>query len=712
MKKVELLSPAGDYECFLAALSAGADAVYLGLDKFGARAYAGNLSRKELFEALDISHILGRKIYLTVNTLFKDSEIDELYDFLYEPYCRGLDGVIVQDPGVISAIRKCLPHLPVHVSTQAAITSSEGAMLLKKLGATRIVPARELSLEEIKLLKSRTGLEIECFVHGSMCYCYSGKCLMSSFIGGRSGNRGRCAQPCRLPYSGAYPLSLKDMCTVKMLPKLIDAGITSFKIEGRMKDSGYVHSVTSLYRKYIDRYYENNEYNVDDTDLKELIKKHTRSGGCDGYYFRHNGKSMITPDSPAYVSENSSSAKPLKKYELPKMKVRISCTLKEGCPAEISVENDGIAAKTVTDVIPERAINRVVTEDDVKKQLIRTGGTVFEAGSAAADIEPGLFIPNGRINEIRRQGLEGFTHKILEGFRRSDAVQYSPAVLDRCAPRCSEEYPKVRVSVLNEGQLKAAVLSRADAVIVPMRLLLQEAWRKISTGNCRIYAALPYVIREESRVNSPDNVRKFINSVMASDEISGFYVSNNESLQLLNECGYDGEVIGDIHLYAYNREAYAFYKENGCTGLTVPSELNERELKSRQVTGEELIVYGHLPMMISANCVYSSSRGCENRDAGHDFYLTDRKNEKLYVSCICSECMNVIYNSVSLCITDCADVFDAIRPSSVRFVFTDEEPDEAGRILDIYMSNRHKNGSTDEPITEKYTRGHIKRGVD
>ena len=251
LKTVELLAPAGSYDCFIAAVNAGADAVYLGLDRFGARASAANFSQDELKRALDIAHMRDKKIYLTVNTLFKDREIDELYDLLYEPYIYGLDGAIVQDIGVMSALRREFCDLPIHASTQAAVTATAGIEFLKDLGVKRVVPARELSLEEIGRM-ARTGMEIECFIHGSMCYCYSGKCLMSSFIGGRSGNRGRCAQPCRLSYDGHYYLSLKDMCVIDMIPELIDAGIGSFKIEGRMKDSEYVYAVTSVYRKYID----------------------------------------------------------------------------------------------------------------------------------------------------------------------------------------------------------------------------------------------------------------------------------------------------------------------------------------------------------------------------------------------------------------------------------------------------------------------------
>ncbi len=250
-QKVELLAPAGDLACFRAAINAGADAVYLGGEQYGARAYAGNFSSEEIVRALQIAHMFGRKIYLTVNTLVKESEWAELIPYIEPLYEAGLDGVIIQDIGVLECLRQNFPGLELHASTQMTITGVYGAEFLKDLGVRRVVPARELSLDEIRAVKKKTDLEVECFIHGAMCYAYSGQCLFSSILGGRSGNRGRCAGPCRLPYKNArnkvqYPLSLKDMYTLPMIPELIQAGIDSFKIEGRMKSPEYVAGVTSM----------------------------------------------------------------------------------------------------------------------------------------------------------------------------------------------------------------------------------------------------------------------------------------------------------------------------------------------------------------------------------------------------------------------------------------------------------------------------------
>ena len=257
MSNVEILAPAGSLDGLYASFQMGADAVYVGTSRFGARAFAKNPSVDELKEALVYAHMHDKKIYLTINTLVKERELEGLYDFLLPFYEAGLDGVIIQDLGVLAYVRRYFPGLELHASTQMTLTGSEGVSFLKEYGVSRVVPARELSLEEIKNLKE-TGAEVEIFIHGAMCYCYSGQCLFSSILGGRSGNRGRCAQPCRLPYEinggkECFPLSMRDMCTIDLLPELIESGVDSFKIEGRMKKPSYVAGVTAIYRKYIDQ---------------------------------------------------------------------------------------------------------------------------------------------------------------------------------------------------------------------------------------------------------------------------------------------------------------------------------------------------------------------------------------------------------------------------------------------------------------------------
>ncbi len=303
--KKEILAPAGTYECFRAAINAGADAVYLGGSMFGARAFAGNFDREELIRAIRTAHLYGRKVYLTVNTLIRNDEMEKLAEYIRPYYEEGLDAVIVQDYGVFAVLRDTFPGLDLHASTQMTITGRYGAELLKGMGATRVVTARELSVSEIRDIHQNVDVEIESFVHGALCYCYSGQCLLSSMIGGRSGNRGRCAQPCRLTYSmngikDKYLLSPKDMCTIESIPDILDAGVYSLKIEGRMKSPEYVAGVTYAYRKYVDMYLEKGRdgFKVDSNDITRLMDLYNRGGFCKGYYYSHNDKNMMTFNRP------------------------------------------------------------------------------------------------------------------------------------------------------------------------------------------------------------------------------------------------------------------------------------------------------------------------------------------------------------------------------------------------------------------------------
>ena len=420
-KKVELLAPAGNYEAFAGALCAGADAVYLGGEKFGARAYADNFSTEEICRALRYAHILGKKIYLTVNTLVKEQEFSSLYEYLSPLYEAGLDGVIIQDLGVFLYIRETFPEMALHASTQMTVTGSQGALFLKEIGAARIVPARELSLSEMKTIKEKTGLELECFIHGAMCYSYSGQCLFSSILGGRSGNRGRCAQPCRLPYrifdadgdpkgEAGYVLSLKDMCTLTFLPKLIEAGIDSFKIEGRMKRPEYAAGVTAVYRKYIDAYYGNPDgYHVESADLDRLQKLYIRDEVQTGYYERENGREMITIRKPGYLKTDEAllseiSGKYLGKEQ--KCPVALRASFQAGEKASLQITGGGVSV-TVQGPVVEQAQKQPMAQADFLKQLRRTGNTFVETADTEVTAGPNVFLPVGRLNELRRRGASG-----------------------------------------------------------------------------------------------------------------------------------------------------------------------------------------------------------------------------------------------------------------------------------------------------------------
>lgn len=308
-KEIEILAPAGSMDCLKAAVTAGADAIYVGGSMFGARAFANNFTEEELLEAIDYVHLHGRKLFLTVNTLLKEQELKtKLYEYLLPYYLRGLDAVIVQDVGVLKFVREAFPQLPIHASTQMTITGVDGARFMEEQGVQRVVTARELSLKEIAEIAKETKVEIESFVHGALCYCYSGQCLFSSFLGGRSGNRGQCAQPCRLLYQAEgesqsrYLLSLKDICTLELIPEMVEAGIDSFKIEGRMKKPEYVAGVVSMYRKYVDLYLSGTKpYRVEEKDKQMLLDLYNRGGFHTGYYHTRNGKEMVSLHRPNHA---------------------------------------------------------------------------------------------------------------------------------------------------------------------------------------------------------------------------------------------------------------------------------------------------------------------------------------------------------------------------------------------------------------------------
>ncbi|MCR4989831.1 MAG: U32 family peptidase [Lachnospiraceae bacterium] len=425
MDKVELLSPVGSYEAFIGAINAGADAFYLSLKKFGARAYADNFTVEELNDVIDTAHLFKKKVYLTLNTLIKEEEMNDVKDQLYEPYHHGLDAVIVQDIGLVRYIAREFPDLPIHISTQMSVTEHFSSEALKKYNVKRLIPARELSLNEVSALKEGSGMEIECFIHGSMCYSYSGKCLMSSFLGGRSGNRGRCAQPCRLPYSVAdkkecYPLSMADMCTVGMIEELINSGIDSFKIEGRMKKPVYSSYVTSVYRKYIDKFYDGTYKGVSKEDLDELKKMYIRTEIGEGYYKRKNGPSMITMDSPSYSGSDDDLVKSCEERFLkkkPVIGIFMEVKIQSDKPVVISTLCYGIGSAYVGPV-PEKAQKAPLKKEVIIKQMSKTGNTFFVPEKIDVLLDDGLFMSVSSLNEIRRASLEALKTELLKCHQR------------------------------------------------------------------------------------------------------------------------------------------------------------------------------------------------------------------------------------------------------------------------------------------------------
>ncbi|MCR4612219.1 MAG: U32 family peptidase, partial [Lachnospiraceae bacterium] len=428
MRTMEVLAPAGNLEIFKTVIDAGADAVYFGGKLFSARAYADNFDFKDSALALEYAHLHDKKAYLTLNTLVKNIEFNkELFDYINFYYQNGLDGIIVQDIGVIKYIRDNFPALNVHGSTQLAICNEDGANLMQDMGVTRVVPARELSLDEISKIHDNTNLELEIFVHGALCYSYSGDCLFSSMVGGRSGNRGRCAQPCRLEYSvydgqkavktkGGYILSLKDLCGIDDLYNLYKSGASSLKIEGRMKQKQYASNVVNIYKRYVDRVMENvlsekEEYIVDEVDKKLLYDLGNRCGFTDSYYYNKTDD-MVTFTRPNHQSKDID-------YEYFEDKLQVKCTFTAHInrETELEINYKDISVKRFGK-LTELAGKKPVSIEDIDKRLKKTGNTSFEIADVTYDIDDNIFIPLGEINRLRREALDELKSKIISNYIR------------------------------------------------------------------------------------------------------------------------------------------------------------------------------------------------------------------------------------------------------------------------------------------------------
>ncbi len=704
-KLTEILAPAGSKESLAAAVNAGADAVYVGGNSFGARAYAENFTEEELLSAIDYVHLHGRKIYLTVNTLLKEGEMPLLYDYLAPFYERGLDAVIVQDVGVMDFVRDVFTELPIHVSTQATVTGAWGAEFFKERGASRIIPARELSLEEIRKIKDASGLEIECFVHGALCYGYSGQCLLSSLIGGRSGNRGQCAQPCRLPYSAAGGkcrdiMSLKDLCAIDLIPDLLDAGVDSFKIEGRMKQPDYVYTAVSLYRKYLDLCREagKENYRVLKTDREALQGIYRRRGYTDGYFKRHNGREMISFQRPEEMTERQ---EPLPEMNL-KEKINGKLILSKGEHAKLYIESGGVSVSVSGGEVQE-SIRSPLDEGRVRKQMKKTGNTEFAFDCLEILMQDDIFLPMQALNELRREGILKLTEAKLVPHRREipDRRETGRAE-DGVKERLPDRKPELSVLASEERQLEMVFEDRrVDTVYIESELALRAMAERRQAGQ-KCFLAMPYVFRE-SAVRMYEKLYRWI-----LDVFDGVLARNWETCQWLKEKEYPGEIRGDYNLYAYNRRSQSVLKDAGIARLTVPVELNCRELSELGVRSGSLIVYGRQPVMISAGCIKKSTGVCGRKDG--ETVLTDRKRNEFIVKNHCSYCYNVMYNCRPLLLHACREEVKRLGPAEVRIDFLNETKEEAERILGL-CGNCFLGDAAVEVPDIPYTNGHFKRGV-
>ena len=707
-RTVEILAPAGSWDSLVAAVNAGADAVYIGGSRFGARAYANNLSEEELLKAIDYIHLHGRKIYLTVNTLLKDQEIEELYDYLLPYYERGLDAVIVQDVGVMEYIRACFPNLALHVSTQATVTGALGAGYFKKMGAERIVPAREISLEEVRRMKKETGLEIECFVHGALCYCYSGQCLLSSMIGGRSGNRGQCAQPCRLPYSvkGGKKqdiLSLKDLCTIDLLPELIEAGIDSFKIEGRMKQPEYVYTVVKMYRKYADLYLESGKrgFNVSEEDRKILEHAYRRRGYTDGYYKRHNGKEMISLQRPKESSDEKSSEWETKIKE--KFNGKLIISKGEHVKLYLTLGNHTVECQGA---VAQEAKNQPLDSGRIEKQMRKTGTTEFVFDQLDIQVDDDIFLPMQALNELRRDAIQKLEEKILSSYRRTDAVRKNhPFHIQEESKTKDRRCRELSVLVSDQAHLEQVLGdARIDTVYAEAELLLSSEFyenRKELQRKQKIIVAMPYIFRDHT-------VFKYENYYEKLSQFDGVMIRNWESYEWLKKHGYTGEIRSDHNLYVFNNCSKTVLRQAGIHRFCAPCELNYRELEELGIEDGILIAYGYQPVMITANCIQKNTEGCSHKEGMH--YLSDRYQKKFAVKNCCSFCYNIIYNCQPLMLISQQKEINSLDPFGIRMDFLNESSEVTEAMIALYHTCFQKGESVSVPEID-FTRGHFKRGV-
>lgn len=702
-KDFELLAPAGNLEIFKGVIESGADAVYVGGSMFGARAYANNFTEEELLEAIDFAHLRGVKVYLTVNTLIKNSEFSKLYDYLLVYYKRGLDAVIVQDIGVVKAIHEYFPSMEIHTSTQMTVTGADGVRFLSQFGVTRVVMAREVSLAEMKRIHEETGMELEAFVHGALCYSYSGQCLFSSILGGRSGNRGRCAQPCRLPYTvegkkDEYILSLKDMCGIKALDKLHDAGVYSLKIEGRMKQLEYACGVVKYYRSYID-----SKKPVSDADYDRIKALGNRCGFTDRYYFDHNGSDMVTYVKPNFVS-NAAEPSPEKR----KLSIEGELVLREGEPGSLTVKRGDVTYKASIEPV-SAALKAPLDKKAAIDRINKTGDTDFEFSHIKAQIGENVFVPNGALNKLRRDAISGLCDKLLKKYYRNDA-RYADMSRLTALPEHVVKSDAAHDEAINDYTTICSCMTRAqldtligydcfdvfylDFDMYDRNTLIQQFAddvKSLTKRNKKVYLMLPTIFRADSS-------DYFVSIAKELDKVNfeGFVVKNYEELYLTENLFTGKKVILDHNMYTFNDVSRSVFFEHGVSGDTVPLELNSKEIMHRNNIGSQMIVYGYYPLMTTANCVHKNTKGCDKKQKL--IYLKDRYNKSFAVCNNCKECYNTIYNSLPTMLTKNIGKLKEAGIRSFRYSFTIETPKQIKAVMDDKVA--------------EYTNGHYKRGVE
>lgn len=679
---MELLSPAGDFRSLITAVQCGADAVYIGGKRFSARRNANNFTDEEIAKAVDYCHLYGVKVYVTLNITIKEHEFNDAMKFAAFLAEIGADGIIVQDLGLLCSIRKMCADIRLNASTQMTVCSASGANLLHRLGANRVVLARELSKNEVKRIKDKTKLELEMFVHGAMCMSWSGQCLLSSVIGGRSGNRGLCAQPCRLPYTlfengkavtdVKNLLCMKDLCLAEKMHELKQIA-DSAKIEGRMKSPEYTGMVTRVYKQALDGA-------ADKRDIRSMLSFFSRGGSESGYFNGRKFAELMDYSSGEKVTASEALISEIKQtVNANKRIVSFHLMAEEGLPLILEAECDGFSAKA-EGAVCEKAKSAVFSKERAVTQIKKLGDTPFAAKDIKITVSGEPFVSVAELNRLRRHVCDEIQNRISESYRR----RVSTVEVIGKKTNCEPAQPGFCVQVRTEEQMKAA-----DACGINAKYLSYGLFRKY--GARKDICVLPSLTKEGEMLNLEAATRVMVQNIGQIEASAGKALCGGERLNVTNS-----KTVETLHNLGLKR-------------ITLSPELNLNEI--RRITEAtdipvEVIVYGRLPVMLMENCVIKSAYHCTSGEGNIE--LRDRKGESFPL--ICEECRNVMLNSVPLYMADKTDDILTIGASMLRLVFTTETGEECRRVIAAYKSAL--NGRMPSKVFDKITRGHFYRGVE
>ena len=689
---MELLAPAGGYEALVAAVQSGADAVYMGFGAFNARRSARNFTDEEFASAVEYCHLRGVRVFLTLNTLLTDRELRQAAETLKKASAMGADAVLVQDWGALTLAREIVPDLPIHASTQMSLFTLGGANEAAALGMERVVLARELDRDQVAEICAGCGAEIEIFGHGALCMCYSGQCEMSAAVGGRSGNRGACAQPCRLPYGvngpcgRAYPLSLKDANLSAYLQDMERMGVACLKIEGRMKRPEYVAVVTGIYRRLLDE-----KRAPTAAESRALEQAFSRSGFTDGYWLGRKGPQMFgtRPENAPEPKELFAEARETYENgrENRKVPVDLRLTVRRGEPVRLEAACPGGGTASVQGQPPEEARNRAVTAEELRERLGKTGGTVFAAADIRVELDEGLMVTASAVNALRREALEALARQrtALPVRREREAAPLPDA------PEGAAEMA-LTCSIARAEQLTPALLAERPAIIYIPAELLDHMDLSPYAGMTEFCAVLPRVFRTADE--------KPLRALLERHpEVTSAAIGNLGHLPIVRGLG---KVLrGDLGLNVYNSRALRFWQEQGLVSAAVSFELRWQQIRDlRKYIPCEAVIYGRLPLMVTENCMTKNAVGCAH---GAGSVLTDRTGAQFPVLCGYG-CRCEIENSRTLVLADKPEV-GRCDLAYGRLRFTTETPEECAAAM-----RAHRTGCVS--AGEDVTRGLFYRGVE